>query len=321
VLVIVRFTLLGVLWLLLCFRRPAEGTWRGLRAFVAAAAIIALIGGAICWLSLYAEDLGAALLRFYWFRLADVAVPLGIALEGTALALSRFRWRLAVASSNGVEFSGTDFGWPGSSASEPPEGRRAGGSLRSTPATHAPGLGLRKWPTAIVILMAGAHLGSHLLGLRVATPPRAYLMYEDRSPEERLGFYADWRDACMWIAQPGNVPANARFLTPLMSGTFKWYTGRAEVANWKEIPQDAAAIVEWSQRIEQLRLGGRKGSDDDSLADLGAERLQQLGVRYGADYVITATQPRLDFPVVYENQSYIIYQLGELTVPAARTDN
>ena len=275
VLVIVRFVLLGTLWLLLCFRWPAEIPWRGLRAFVAAAVIIALSGGAICWLSFYAEDLGAALLRFYWFRLADVAVPMGVALEGTSFVLGRLRWRPAVA----------------------------------------------KWSLAIALLVAGVHLGAHLLRLPVAAPPRAYLVYADRSPEERLDFYADWRDACTWIARPGNVPADARFLTPMMSHTFKWYAGRAEVANWKEIPQDAVAIVEWWQRIEEVYVVGRKRPEDESLADLGVERLQEVGARYGADYVITVTQPRLDLPVLYENQTYIIYQLHNVTAPAEITDN
>jgi len=255
------------------FSAPGEEEWRRLRAFVAAAVIIALTGGAICWLSFYAEDLGAALLRFYWFRLADFAVPMGVALEGTSFALGRLRWRPAVA----------------------------------------------RWPVAIAILLAGVHLGAHLLRLPVAAPPRAYLVYADRSPEERLDFYADWRDACSWIARPGNVPANDRFLTPMMSHTFKWYTGRAEVANWKEIPQDAVAIVEWWQRIEEVYVVGRRRPEDESLADLGAERLQELGARYEARYVVTVTQPRLDLPVLYENQTYIVYRLRKLAVPAAAT--
>jgi len=37
---------------------------------------------------------------------------------------------------------GSQFGWPGSSASEPPETRRLGAHLRSTPATHSPNLEL-----------------------------------------------------------------------------------------------------------------------------------------------------------------------------------
>ncbi len=272
---VVRFVLLCLLWLLLCFSSPTEAPWRRLRGFVAGAVLIALAGGAICWLSFYAQDLGAGLLRLYWFRLADVAVPMGVALQGVCFALRRVPSRPAVA-------------------------QRA---------------------LAIGILVAGVHLGVHLVRLPVPTPPRAYKMHADRLPGERLDFYADWRDACTWIGRPGNVPANARFLTPMMSHTFKWYAARAEVSNWKEIPQDAVAIVEWRQRLEDLQLTGRKKPEDESLANLGAERLMKLGQEYGADYVITVAQPRLDLEVLYENRSYIIYQLRRAEPPAEAPGN
>jgi len=268
VLFIVRFVLLGMLWLLLCFRLPAEAPWRRLRAFVAAAVVIALTGGAICWLSFHAQDLGATLLRLYWFRLADVAVPMGVALEGTSLALRPV-------------------------------------PLRSV---------LGRCFLATAVLLPGLHVGTHLVQLPVRRLPPAYRL------SQRADDYLQWRTTCDWVANSGEIPPDVQFITPGRAQTFKWYAGRGEVANWKEIPQDAVAIVAWWQRIEDLYIAGRSQSTDESLAELGAERLKELGQRYGADYVITVTQPPLDLPVVYENQTYIIYQLRKVAAPAQAPD-
>ena len=87
-----RMALLCCFWLLLgiCrnrlslpedFRRPLDV----LRAFVAGAVAIALAGAVIHLLIPFDEGLAAGLLRYYWFRLIDVALPLGVALEGAAL--------------------------------------------------------------------------------------------------------------------------------------------------------------------------------------------------------------------------------------------
>ena len=87
-----RMALLCCFWLLLGiwrnrlsmsedFQRPLDV----LRAFVAGAVAIALAGAAIHLLIPFDEGLAAGLLRYYWFRLADVALPLGVALEGAAL--------------------------------------------------------------------------------------------------------------------------------------------------------------------------------------------------------------------------------------------
>ena len=48
---------------------------RRLRGFTLAALVIALVGAAISLLGLYNRPLAAGWMRFYWFRLADVAVP------------------------------------------------------------------------------------------------------------------------------------------------------------------------------------------------------------------------------------------------------
>ncbi len=79
---VVRFVLLGVLWLALCELLPAQSPLRRLRLFVAVALCIAIVGAALALLQFVDRMMAASLLRFYWFRLADVALPLGVALVG-----------------------------------------------------------------------------------------------------------------------------------------------------------------------------------------------------------------------------------------------
>ncbi len=88
---ILRFVLLGLLWLALKRLWPGNEASQRLRAFVAGAIVIALIGAAVQPLIYLDRGLAADLLRYYWFRLADAALPLGVALEVTVLAA----WALA----------------------------------------------------------------------------------------------------------------------------------------------------------------------------------------------------------------------------------
>ena len=89
---VVRLGLLWAFWLVLgWWERPAglprdrQECLSSLRAFVAAAVIITLAGAAINAMAFVDRGLAANLLRYYWFRLTDVALPLGVALESVAM--------------------------------------------------------------------------------------------------------------------------------------------------------------------------------------------------------------------------------------------
>jgi hypothetical protein len=297
---VVSFLLLTGVWLLLALGRSREAA-RGetsplqpaalLAGFVHAAIFIAGVGLALRVLGEYDQELAAGLLRFYWFRLADVAVPLGV----TFLAVGR------------------------SSASQ--ENRRL---LVSR---------FRRACLAAMILLAMLHEADCVVLRLFAAPP-----FDERLPDpaawrsalawlagrgggpsfprqpraDRLADFPAWKEACTWVAQSGRIPPSARFLTPRMSQTFKWYAARGELAVWKETPQDAAGLVRWWRRIEDLYATGQEPPERwyASLAESGAERLRQLGAHYHAQYVITElTEPSLPLPIVFQNDSYIIYRL------------
>ncbi|MEE9602578.1 MAG: DUF6798 domain-containing protein [Thermoguttaceae bacterium] len=253
---VIRFAWVVVLAALLFWIAPARAGLRRLEAFVVGTILLALGGFMIGLLSWHAPELAAALLRFYWFRLADVIVPLGVAMVGSVCAAEALR--------------------------------------------HRPAVG-KLW-LAIGLSVVVLHVGGYAVHRMYLTPPRAH----------RMADYPAWRDICLQISEEEIIPRGARFLTPRMSQTFKWYTQHPEVVNWKEIPQDAEAIVEWWRQMEDIHA---TGSDDPylrwrgSLAQLGPERLKQLGEKYQADYVLTVNRPRLPLPVVCINRRYVVYRL------------
>jgi hypothetical protein len=94
-LLVTRFVLLCLLWMLISELAPRERPLRYLRIFVLCSLAFASCGWAIGLLENY--DLldratAARLLRFYWFRLSDVAVPMGAALMGVAAAAGAMRY-------------------------------------------------------------------------------------------------------------------------------------------------------------------------------------------------------------------------------------
>ncbi|MBN2473495.1 MAG: hypothetical protein JXB62_02715 [Pirellulales bacterium] len=251
-----RFGLMLVLWLVLCHLTPPDEAGHRLRAFVAGTLVLSAVGATIGLLTYGHPASAAALLRFYWFRLADVAVPLGVAVTAATFLIN---------------------------------------TLRRDPAVG------RRW-LAFAVAVAGVHVGIHA----VQRP------FPESPPADRFVNYYSWRQACNWVARSGRIPPDARFITPRMSQTFKWYAGRSEVANWKEIPQDAEAIVAWWRRIESLYATGLDGPEDrwhESLAEMGAARLQWLAAMYDAEYVITTRRPPLDLERVYRNRRYVVYRL------------
>lgn len=229
---------------------------RRLRAFVVGSILLALIGFAIALATGDNHELGAKLLRYYWFRLFDFAVPLSVAMFA-ALLLSA--WQL------------TRPKW--------------------TAAALAALLGLCAWHFTDVM--------------------QARREYRFPPADRKMSDADDWRAACEWIA--ARTPEEAVFLTPRMASTFHWYANRSAVVAHKNIPQDAAGIVEWWDRLDQIHrydYGGER-RHWQSLADEGAARLQELAKQYHAQYVVTENTPPLALPLLYQNDTYAVYRLDD----------
>ncbi len=206
----------------------------------------------------------ARVLRYYWFRQADIAVPLAVALAGTQLvvALLSHEKRLATAA------------------------------------------------VLVPLIACGWFLATtSMKRIRDPKPPAL----------ARMVRYQDWQDACAWVRN--NTPADARFLIPRAGHSFKWYASRADAGSYKDVPQDAASVVEWRRRGRELfpLIEGVDGEEKmlGSPDQWGTERARALAKEYGASHILGRTYPPLDLPIVYPrgdegpDSYYTVYETGE----------
>ncbi len=244
-----------------------------------------------------ARDQGVRLL--WWF----VAAALGIALAGFALTwvLSEYKPQLA-AIMRYYWFRASDVYVPLGAA------LAIGGFIVSLLSVR-PTIG--RWWLAGALICIGLDSADQIHHLPFAVPGR-------ETPPTRRGDknveYDDWVDVCKTVqlhTKPGDT-----VITPRLSSTFRWYAERAEVATWKDMPQDAPSIVEWWQRVSDLHGTGSSEPGNrwyDSVAEVGNRRLYEVAEKYGARFVIVPLKeglPRLSARPAYENKSYAVYRFG-----------
>jgi hypothetical protein len=92
----------------------------------------------------------------------------------------------------------------------------------------------------------------------------------------------NWRRVCAWIES--NTPADAIFLTPADQQTFKWYSGRAEVVSWKDAPQEATGVLEWSRRLNDVYQTVPQA--EFGLLGLYDHEIVALARKYSASYLV-----------------------------------
>jgi hypothetical protein len=184
-------------------------------------------------------------------------------------------------------------------------------------ATSAITLGLdrrRSW-AAPLLLAALSLTGWYLVE---ACRPRIASILREEEPvppaDAKVTFYPDWVDVCDWIKT--NTPTDALFLTPRLNQSFKWRTGRPEVVNRKDIPQDARGIIEWYRRLKDIyytKVGGIE-QPLDSIGFLGTDRVRQLAQKYHAHYVLMDRSQLLALPIAFKNEEYVVYKIENRSV-------
>lgn len=281
---LVRFALMLVIWLWV-MRLPADNTaLRRLRSLVTGSLAITLAGFLLSLLTANYPETAAAILRYYWFRLSDVMVPVGIAMHAVG-PKGRRKNNFLLHSFSLRERRG--------------EGKTNAGSCFSSGPNPRSTLVWFPICLALVIYARGDYAGLKLF----AGEPRA----------DKLGkvlSHDDWRDACRWMAD--STPPDALAITPRMAQSFTWYSGRGQVVSWKDLPQDAEAVVRWWQRLVDIYgmpEPSFQGRWHDSLTELSPRQLGELGRRYRAAYLVVESDPPLDLPRLYANGSYAVYQL------------
>lgn len=290
-----RHALLLALWSVLAWRQWGDLRLRRLHGVVLGAVGLAVVGVVIDQGLLYQQELAARFLRFYWFRLSDAFVPLGAALGGVSAVLAlrsdspQYPRSLTVAIAIAV----------------------AGISAVVLARREQPLPGAWNQPHPFAELRAGSDASAaaaiHELTISSRRP---------RLPDSPAAQFQDWRDACRWISE--NTPANAKFITPKRQQTFKWFAGRAEVVNWKDVPQDSAGLAAWNAAYRELYppLTARIDLAAHSDAELIA-----FAHKYGAGWILldAARSPRplriqRLYPPPGEFSSYEVYQVPAVSV-------
>ena len=278
-----RFLILTGLYLGASFLWRGTEAWQRIHRFVLGSLVIALCGWMLAWTVTIWPEFAAAVLRYYWFRLSDVAVPLGAALWIGMVASNRiavpgpFRAALVTLGTVGCVFHLSSY---------VPVRTQA-----TLPRTEWTDVMWSTWQSGQTAIMWS-------------------IWQED--PIARREF-RQWREVCQWIS--ANTPADARFLTPLTKSTFKWYAGRSEVVTWKEIPQDAWSIVAWWAKLKDIYLINDPIRGEwwaRNATDLGEARLSDLAQKYQFEYILTQRTPPLNFEPVFcrPDNDYVVYRVG-----------
>lgn len=235
----------GVCWAALRSRWIDGTVHRGMKVVILSSVFafgVALIGLAIdLALSTYFPAIASKILRFYWFRWNDVALPMGIAAIVVAFAYAQLVYV------------------------EKPTWSVYGGWL----AILVPGI-------ALLCVRFNENFNEV-----IPAGDKAHFIAKSDTEQEQQRQYQDWLRVCDWISN--NTDPRGLWLTPRRQQSFKWRTGRPELACWKDAPQNAVALVEWGARLANAyKFEGEK----KILQPLTDERLWELQNKYGIRYVL-----------------------------------
>jgi hypothetical protein len=244
-------------------------------------------------------DIAAGLLRFYWFRWFDVAVPLAWTATLWCGACELARMRLAPSASDP---SSSDPSSSDPAYSSVSQGRGEKRLLRWLPLT-----GLTLLSLTLAARQAWQQSQSWV-------PPadRSLLLSGNSRLQSGPEVIDDWQAVCAWIRE--HTPADSLFLTPRAQQTFKWYAGRAEVVSYKDVPQDGPALLIWYDRLQ--RTAPPRSAAGEPLG-WTTPQLRQLQERYGFEYVLVDRRIQREPPLlelVYpshpsENATFALFRM------------
>lgn len=238
---------------------------------------VALFGCLVDWGSVagfWSRESSARVLKYYWFRWNDVVWPLQLAVGLVWLAWVAPR-----------RTGHSDRDWVKQIA------------LMAVVLFGVWGLSDRIWSQ-----------GSDWLG----QGERARLLSKSDGFDEQLVHYQDWIRVCEYVrdkTEPGSL-----WLTPRNQQTFKWHTARGEVAAWKDMPQDAASVVEWFERLSKCY----PVDSERSLVPWTTEKILELHKRYDFRYVLIDRRvggqsppllPMLYPSVLEENSTFAVFEI------------
>jgi len=134
-----------------------------------------------------------------------------------------------------------------------------------------------------------------------------------------------WQEAQVWARD--NTPRDALFITPphiwgLYETEWRVFSQRSTLVTYADLLEVALVpdyIAEWRTRFDKVAPGARLRFKNyffdnqkitaEAFYTLSGEAIQRIAAEYGAAYLVIEKPHSYDFPIVYENQEFVIYQL------------
>lgn len=230
----------------LIYDAPERTRW--LLAIAAIAFLVAMMGLAIdLLLSPWSPKLAASILRYYWFRWNEVTWPLAIAILALAIASRQLSL---------------------------PRGERLLG-LSGEALVRIVSLSALAFSLGLI----NERVRSHAAEVIPAGDKQSFSLKEDSHEVQREQF-AHWLAVCEWIRT--QTPREGLWLTPRRQQTFKWRAQRPELASWKDMPQNASAVVLWNERIQ----AAYRYDELKRLLPNDETKLKELIASYGIRYIL-----------------------------------
>lgn len=344
-----RFCLLVLFWFVCCRLPKNENRkFQRFNLFVLGTLLLSAIGFLAAFVLIDNQALAAEILRFYWFRLADVAVPMGVAIGATRrfiplmkdlyakagreifypsfslwLALLAFPFALYLYFDY-LLFGRWFFSW--TRAAEPAIPwlltllccwfvvawlRR----YHANTANNRIGESLCFWGFFLIYFSVVCY--APFDSLKKLADLRTRFAYS-RIETGHAWMTYHWIDACRWISDPDNTDVDAKFWVPREAATFKWHARRSDVGLWKDVPQDAASVVKWYETMKELfdceHPEHRNRSLTVHLWWKTDDEIAALQRKYGFEYILCTAYPELPhlktLHCVYENQYYRVYRVS-----------
>ncbi len=181
---------------------------------------------------------------------------------------------------------------------------------------------LAKWVAWVYVLVPGFILLGYRFesnyNERIPAGDKAHFVAKSDSDAEQVKQFEDWLKVCEWIRK--NSDTKSLWLTPRRQQSFKWHTGRPELACWKDSPQNAAALVEWGQRLADAYQFDK----EKILQPWTTEKLWELHNKYGIRYVLLDRRVGKQFPpllpILYPSQNELNDTFAVFEIPSQKVN-
>jgi len=136
-----------------------------------------------------------------------------------------------------------------------------------------------------------------------------------RFPGHHQGVDPGQKELFDWVKL--NTPKDSTIVSSPKLAHFSWMSERATIAQFKFVPIDSTAILEWYQRLQDLSGNNSPWKDTGYTAAsrlardylrLTTVQVEGLMAKYEADYFLTTVEQNLELPIAYRNESYVLYR-------------